>query len=164
MKMFDCNFVFLFQLMVIVYLLNLAWILILCCMVVLTLICTLLWGLCHNLDFIHSKKCIDLTQFCKFIPPSSPYRLQVPVNGVVRSFDCTSSPLSYAFRFPVSKYDKVGRFKCLLWRKSETAVQGLCKFFSDVPCNYLLHCYLMLLSSYRWSKPRFSTFYPQLRV
>ncbi|KAG1696981.1 Proteolipid protein DM beta [Nymphon striatum] len=60
-------------LMTIVYILNLAWICILCCMVALTLVCTMLWGLCSNIDYIKTKRCIDLTQFHFLFPSTTKY-------------------------------------------------------------------------------------------
>lgn len=60
------HFNFFFQFMCISYLLSIAWLLILCFMVIITLLTTMSWFLCtsHRVNVKH--ECIDLSQFGKF--------------------------------------------------------------------------------------------------
>lgn len=51
------------QFMSITYVLQVAWLLMLCFLVIVTLIFTIFWSLCANTDVQNNKKCIDFRQF-----------------------------------------------------------------------------------------------------
>lgn len=56
-----------FQFMVIIYILQIAWLLIFAFLVITTLIFTIFWGLCSNPRVQSLDDCIDFTQFGKFL-------------------------------------------------------------------------------------------------
>lgn len=58
-----CFVLFIFQFMSITYVLQIAWLLMLCFLVIVTLIFTIFWSLCTNTDVQNNKKCIDFRQF-----------------------------------------------------------------------------------------------------
>ena len=55
----------LLQFMGITYVLEIAWLLMLCFLVIVTLLFTIFWGLCNDKDVQSNRKCIDFRQFCK---------------------------------------------------------------------------------------------------
>jgi hypothetical protein len=58
----QCIWIFL-QFMSITYILQIAWLLMLCFLVIVTLIFTIFWSLCSNTDVQNNNKCIDFRQF-----------------------------------------------------------------------------------------------------
>lgn len=59
--------IYFFQFMTIIYILQLAWLLIFAFLVITTLIFTIFWGLCSNPRVQSLDDCIDFTQFSKFL-------------------------------------------------------------------------------------------------
>lgn len=57
---------FSFQFMFITYILQIAWILIFCFLVIVTFVFTIFWKMCENPRVASLHDSIDLTQFCKF--------------------------------------------------------------------------------------------------
>jgi len=51
--------------MSITYILQMAWLLMLCFLVIVTFVFTIFWSLCANPDVQNNKKCIDFRQFGK---------------------------------------------------------------------------------------------------
>jgi len=51
----------------ITYILQVAWLLIFCSLVVVTFIFTVFWKMCENPKVASLQDSIDLTQFCKFL-------------------------------------------------------------------------------------------------
>lgn len=61
------NTSYFFQFMTIIYILQIAWLLIFAFLVITTLIFTIFWGLCSNPRVQSLDDCIDFTQFGKFL-------------------------------------------------------------------------------------------------
>jgi hypothetical protein len=63
LHIFILSYMYFFQFMSITYVLQVAWLLMLCFLVIVTLIFTIFWSLCANKDVQNNKKCIDFRQF-----------------------------------------------------------------------------------------------------
>ncbi|XP_076347879.1 neuronal membrane glycoprotein M6-a-like isoform X2 [Tachypleus tridentatus] len=74
--------------LVVTYILDLAWILVLACLVVITFVFMVSWGLCNQLKITDSERqCIDLTHFDFMFPSETKYEnLRICSEGKVKEF------------------------------------------------------------------------------
>lgn len=69
--------------MVLTYILNIIWIMMLCFLVIVTFVFTVFWNLCSNTDIETDRVCIDLTQF-HFMFPSETRQQDLRICGVAK--------------------------------------------------------------------------------